>query len=291
MKRKLIHVSLLFIVSVFGSSTLRAEPLKNTIAQLEADIQGRIGISIINTRNGENWHYKGNQRFPMMSTFKALACAKLFRDTAAGTLSLDNEYLIEEKDLIVWSPVTKELVGQSISLKRSCEATMLTSDNTAANIVLDAIGGPKQLTAFLKSIGDSVTRLDRIEPDLNEAKTGDARDTTTPNAMVQTLYNLLLGEVLDEKSSHQITTWMQQNKISGKLLRSVLPKGWSIADRTGSGENGSRGITAMVWKSTTETSVQSPIILAIYVTETDLNHADRNALIAKIGKLLFAELL
>jgi len=156
------------------------------------------------------------------------------------------------------------------------------SDNTAANIVLQHIAGPAGVTEFLRATGDDMTRLDRIEPELNEAKAGDPRDTTTPNAMVRTLNKILLGNVLTEKASLQLKTWMEKNTVSDKLLRSVLPQGWMIADRTGAGENGSRGITALVWNTT-----RKPIIISIYLTQTDLSFADRNRVVSEIGAMIF----
>lgn len=156
------------------------------------------------------------------------------------------------------------------------------SDNTAANIVLSGIKGPLSLTRFMRSIGDKVTRLDRIEPDLNEAVDGDKRDTTTPNAIVKSLETLLFGDVLSQSSKNQLKQWMMDNKVTGSLLRSVLPENWSIADRSGAGGYGSRGITAVVWSDK-----RTPIIISIYLTQTDASFAQRNKAIADIGKEIF----
>ena len=49
------------------------------------------------------------------------------------------------------------------------------------------MGGAAGFTAFVRSLGDPITRLDRTEPTLTEAAVGDPRDTTTPLAMLQTL--------------------------------------------------------------------------------------------------------
>ena len=169
-----------------------------------------------------------------------------------------------------------------MSLKEACSATMITSDNTAANLVLTGIKGPEALTQFMRSIGDDDTRLDRIEPDLNEAIDGDKRDTTTANAMVKSLHTLLFGDVLSKVSKAQLKQWMIDNKVTGSLLRSVLPEKWSIADRSGSGGYGSRGITAVVWSDK-----RTPLIISIYLTQTDASFAQRNKAIAEIGKEIF----
>jgi len=191
--------------------------------------------------------------------------------------------VIKESSLIAWSPVTEKHIGEKMNLKQACSAAMLMSDNTATNIVLTGIKGPKSLTEFMRDIGDNVTRLDRIEPDLNEAIDGDVRDTTTPNAMVKSLHQLFFGDVLSQASKRQLKQWMIDNKVTGRLLRSVLPKNWLIADRSGSGGFGSRGITAVVWSEQ-----RAPIIISIYLTQTDASFAQRNKAIADIGKEIFS---
>lgn len=274
----------LFVALSLSSTFAFAKTLEKEINAFELEISGRIGISVLNTQNDKVWSYKGDERFPLMSTFKTLACAKMLHDSNHDDVDVRKEFLIEKSSLIEWSPITEKLTGSTINLDKACEATMLTSDNTAANIVLKGIGGPKKLTEFLRSIGDKVTQINRIEPELNEAKSGDIRDTTTPNSLVHTLNKILLGDVLADKSAIQLRSWMEQNQISSSLIRSVLPKGWLIADRTGAGGNGSRGINAMIWSH-----IHPPIIIVIYVTETELPLSERNHVIANIGRLLLEE--
>lgn len=97
---------------------------------------------------------------------------------------LDRRIVIQDDDLVTYSPVMKDRTGlRGVTLGEACEAALVTSDNTAANIILKEIGGPQLLTLFLRSMGDEYTRLDSYEPELNEAAIGDDRDTTTPAAM------------------------------------------------------------------------------------------------------------
>ena len=276
--------NILLCTLLLTSTSVLATTLNNSISAIEQRISGRIGVAVLDTKNKQTWAYNGNSHFPMMSTFKTLACAKMLRKSANGELDLSTSSLIKAEELIPWSPVTKTFVNKNISVAKACEATMLTSDNTAANIVLQHIGGPQGVTSFLREIGDKVSQLDRIEPELNEAKVGDLRDTTTPIAIVSTLSRLLLGDVLLDTDKNQLRTWMQKNKVSDPLLRSILPQGWFIADRSGAGGNGSRGITAMLWNSG-----RQPLIISIYLTETELAMAMRNEIIVEIGKLIFKE--
>ncbi len=277
--KNIVFLSVFFVSFSSFSSTLH-----ETMASIEKRISGRIGVSILETHNQNKWEYKGNERFPMMSTFKTLACAKMLKDSEKGVLDKNTLSLIDPKHLIAWSPVTEPLAGGSITLEKACEATMFTSDNTAANIVLQHIGGPQALTLFLRSIGDPISQLDRIEPDLNQARLDDIRDTSTPNSMNETLKALLFGGVLNKISQDQLLHWMQGNVVSNGLLRSILPKGWSIADRAGAGGFGSRGMTAVIW-----TTTRKPLIISIYMTQTALSMPERDKVMNEIAQHILTE--
>ncbi len=279
MKRK----TLLFCLMLLSNSTL-ASSLTENIEAIELSSSGTIGISVLDTATNTTWNYKGDQRFPMMSTFKTLLCAQMLYNSSDGILDKQAQTRITQEALIPWSPITEKQIGETITTEKACEATMLMSDNTAANIVLAEIGTPSSLTLFLRFIGDNTTRLDRIEPALNEAKSGDIRDTTTPNAMTNTLNELLFGQTLNAKDKRTLKAWMVNNKVSDPLLRSILPQQWFIADRSGAGGFGSRGITAIVWSEQ-----RSPIIIAIYLKQTDLNIAERNQVIVEVGNAIFKE--
>lgn len=258
-----------------------ASQLNEDISLIEQQTSSRIGVSVWDTQTDERWDYRGDERFPLMSTFKTLACATMLSDMDSGKLSKNATAKVDERAIVVWSPVMDKLAGQNTRVEHACEAAMLMSDNTAANLVLNEIGGPKAVTMFLRTIGDKATRLDRLEPRLNEATPGDNRDTTTPNAIVNTLRTLIEGETLSYESRVQLKIWMQDNKVSDSLMRSVLPTGWSIADRSGAGGHGSRGINAIIWKEN-----HRPVYISIYVTETELSLQARDQLIAQISQLI-----
>ncbi len=277
----LLIFSLLIPSAAFANSS-KFQQVEREARTIEATLSARIGFSVLDTQNGEYWDYNGNERFPLTSTFKTIACAKLLYDSEQGKINPNRTVEIKKTDLVTYSPVIEKYVGQAITLDDACFATMTTSDNTAANIIISAVGGTESVTDFLRQIGDKETRLDRIEPELNEGKLGDLRDTTTPKAIASTLNELLFGSALSQMSQKKLESWMVNNQVTGNLLRSVLPEGWNIADRSGAGGFGARSITAVVWSEH-----QSPIIISIYIAQTDASMADRNDAIVKIGRSIF----
>lgn len=256
-------------------------PILASAKSAETSLKARVGLAIVDTGTGNTWLYNADQRFPMASTFKALACAALLD---AGPSVMERKSVIRKADLESYAPVTKAMVGKEASVSELCAITLRTSDNTAANKVLETIGGPSSVTKFVRSVGDDTTRLDRAEPELNESKPGDPRDTTTPAAMAETMRKLVLGDALAEPERQQLTDWLVGNEVGGPLLRAGIPGDWRIADRTGAGGNGTRGIVAVMWPPE-----RKPIIAAIYLTETDASMEARNAAIAEIGKAIATE--
>src|SRR5262249_11415202 len=162
----------------------------------------------------------GDERFPMCSTFKLLAAAAVLKGSGDDLAGLQRRVRFDKADLVTYSPETEKHVGgDGMSLADICEAAVTLSDNTAANLILKNIGGPEGLTAFARSLGDQVTRLDRIEPELNEAAPGDVRDTTSPNAMAATVRKLLLEDGLNASARGQLVRWLVACKTGDTRLR------------------------------------------------------------------------
>ncbi len=280
----LLTVWALAMLPVVGHPQSADGAMVTKAREIERRLGARVGLAIYDTASNSSWTYRAGERFPMTSTFKALACGALLHDVDRGRTALDRTVRIGQADLIPYAPVMERLVGHDVSLGATCAAALRTSDNVAGNKILESIGGPAGLTGFLRSIGDATTRLDRREPDLNEAMPGDARDTTTPAAIATTLRALVLGDALTSPSRQQLTEWLVADEVGGPLLRAGLPAGWQVADRTGAGGHGARGVIAVVWPPG-----RAPIVAAIYMADTDATMDERNHAIAELGRALAAD--
>jgi beta-lactamase class A len=254
----------------------------DTVKRAESQLNARVGYAELDLANGKILEsYRSQERFPMMSTFKVLLCGAVLSRVDAGQEQLARRIQYRQQDLVAYSPITEKHLTDGMTVGELCNAAITMSDNTAANLLLSTIGGPAELTAFLRKTGDNVTRLDRWEPALNEALPGDERDTTTPEVMAQTLHQLLTGKTLTPASRQQLMDWMEADKVGGPLIRSVTPAGWFIADKTGAGERGSRGIVAALGPDGKPTR-----IVVIYITGTQATMDERNKKIADIGASL-----
>ena len=259
--------------------------LIDEIRRLESESGGRLGVCVLETAPGARHVHRGDERFPMCSTFKALAAAAILARVDAGKEQLARRITFDASALVTYSPVTeKRAGGDGMTLAEICDAAVTLSDNTAANLLLASIGGPPGLTAFARGLGDEVTRLDRNEPSLNEALPDDPRDTTTPNAMASTLRTLILGTTaLSAASREQLTTWLIANKTGDTRLRAGLAKDWRVGDKTGSGARGTANDIAVIWPPN-----KSPIVITAYLTGATVSTAQQNATLASVARAVSA---
>ncbi|POF32306.1 class A beta-lactamase [Roseibium marinum] len=257
-------------------------PLARAVEDISSRLPARVGVAVIDMETGTRWAHKGDERFPTNSTFKVFLCAALLDAGVRGTADPDSRVTIRRGDIVSYSPVTeKRIDGAPVTLRELCGITVTISDNAAANLVMKEIGGPQALTAYLRGIGDSVTRADRWEPDSNSGIPGDDRDTTSPNAAAETLKKLVLEEALPADARQTLTNWLTGNKVGDATLRAGLPDNWRIADKTGAGANGSRNNIAVIWPDG-----RAPVVIAVYITETSASFEARNGAIAEIGAAL-----
>jgi beta-lactamase class A len=252
------------------------------LAEIEERQGGRLGAFVLDTGTGTTIEHRADERFPMCSAFKLLAAAAALKRVDEGVEHLDRTIAYGPSDLLDYAPVAKAHAAEGgMTLADLCAAAIDWSDNTAANLVLHAIGGPAGFTQFARSLGDNVTRLDRNEPSLNEATPGDPRDTTSPRAMAEDMQKVLLGDALSDASRRQLQTWLIGDKVGDKRLRAGLPSSWRIGDKTGSGERGSTNTIAIIWPPE-----RAPLIATVYYTESLAPMDARNAIHKEIGGLI-----
>jgi len=212
-------------------------PIGDRIDALTHKHNIRVGLFAADLGSGRTLEYRADDMFAMCSTFKTYAAARVLRGCERGELALSDQVFISPAGVVANSPVTEPRAGHAMALGELCAAALQRSDNTAANLLLITIGGPPEITAFARSIGDDKTRLDRWELELNSALPGDPRDTSTPRALAAGYQDLLAGSALGAASRQQLEDWMRANATSS--MRAGLPEAWTSADKTGTGDYGS----------------------------------------------------
>ncbi|AGP35118.1 class A beta-lactamase [Sorangium cellulosum] len=252
------------------------------LARIEAQVGGRLGVAALDTATGARIGHRAAERFAMCSTFKTLLAACILARVDQGQLRLDHRVTYRASDLLDHAPVTRAHLAQgSLTVEELCAAVVEISDNTAANLLLAQIGGPAGLTAYLRGLGDPVTRLDRNELALNENVPGDPRDTSTPDAMTDTVRAILVGDrALQRASRERLASWMVRSTTGFARLRAGLPKDWVIGDKTGTGI-GIANDVAVAWPPS-----RAPIVIACFVDAPSASADARNAAHADVARVV-----
>ncbi|MFI6093019.1 class A beta-lactamase [Streptomyces sp. NPDC051218] len=233
------------------------KPFAPGLKALERKFDARLGVYAIDTGTGREVAYNAGERFAYNSTFKALAAGAVLRKYSLS--GLDRKIMYSKDDLVANSPVTEKHVDTGMTLGELCDAAVRYSDNAAANLLFDQLGGPKGLDAVLEKMGDDVTQMDRIEPELSTWVPGEKRDTSTPRALAKDLRAFVLGDVLRKGERAQLTKWLKTNTTGDNTIRAGVPENWVVGDKTGTGSYyGARNDIAVVWPPDS-----APIVMAI----------------------------
>ncbi|WP_186456866.1 class A beta-lactamase [Sphingomonas suaedae] len=273
---------------IAGAAALAATPAfaqgKGPFDRIRAETGGRLGVAVYDTGTGRRYFDGAEARFAMCSTFKVPLVAAVLARVDRGELDLAREIRFSAADLLSYAPVVKEnLAKGALSIEALCEAAVVMSDNSAANLLFGQIAGPRGLTKFIREAGDTITRSDRDEPELNNVRDGEVRDTTTPEAMLWLMNRLLLGDILSAASRAKLIGWMEASPTGKDRLRAGLPRSWRVGDKTGTSGEGYFNDIAIATPPG-----RKPVLITCYLDAPGLDAAKANAAHARVGELVGA---
>lgn len=292
-------------------SLAQADDHTNALHELERLNRGRLGLALLNSQGTPLVSYRAEERFPLCSTSKLMMTAAVLHASMSEPDIMLKPIAITQQDMLSYSPITKAQVGKSLSLRDLCAAAMQYSDNTAANLLMRQVGGPKGVTAFARAMGDNIFRLDRWEPELNTCLPQDPRDTSSPLAMAASLHAVCLqGQgtpsptgrtaLLGAQQQQQLLAWLRGNTTGAERIAAGTPEKWQVGDKTGSGDYGTTNDVAIVWAANSTTTVpsaaqsppQAPVYtLSVYFTQQKAQAPMRADIVAQATRIALASQL
>jgi beta-lactamase class A len=264
-----------------------AASASGTLRAIRKRTGGRLGVHILDSQSGRRITLDDDSRYAMASTFKLPLAASLLWQIDRGAFPINQAMPIAKKDLVPNSPILEMAIERGATdflVRDLCGAAVAYSDNAAANILLNGMGGPETVTKFLRAIGDEVTRCDRIEPELNSNLPDDERDTTTPRAMAETLLKIFTQDVLSLASRTLLIDWLIAAHTGADRIRKGLPNGWLAGDKSGTGQNGAFNDIVVAWPPK-----RRPILVAVYMSGSKLGAPELAAAQAEIGQVIGRE--
>lgn len=245
-----------------------AEPAPGPVPGLDAverEFGRRIGVHAWDTATGATAGHRDGERFLMCSTVKAFTAAHALHRSVSDPGLLDRRVRYTPAEVLEYAPVTARNVATGMTVAQLCDAAVTVSDNTAQNLLLRELGGPEALTAFLRATGDTVTRADRPEPELNGAAfPGDEQDTSTPAAFTSSMRALVVGDVLPPAQRARLDGWLRANTTGAGQIRAGVPAGWAVGDKTGSGNLGEKNDAGVLYPPG-----RAPVVLTVFTVPAD----------------------
>jgi beta-lactamase class A len=255
------------------ASSLTITSMKDVFLQLEKKHQAQIGVYALDLNTNNVISNRENEAFPFQSTFKLIAVAALM---ASMPEALEETVTIKKQDLVPWGPISYQYLNKEVSYKTLAKASIAHSDNPAINLIIKRLGGINKVNQFVKRLGKQPFNLKHIEVNLNSnPKVLD--DTSTPLTMAEILNKILFSDVLSEHNQTLLKDWMKDNITGYKRIRSGVPLGFTVADKTGSGSYGIANDIGFVYSESCK-----PILLSLFTKKADKNAPFDDALIASI---------
>lgn len=258
----------------------------NEFDKIEKDNNTTVGVYGINTENGKKVQHNANERFAFASTFKAIASGVLLNNYSEK--DLNKKITINEADIVEYSPVTENYIGKQMTLKDLIKASMLQSDNTANNKIMEELGGVKAFKHELKQLGDNISNPQRLEPELNLYDPNSTADTTTPRSAAQTLNTILTSDQISDGNLDLLKQVMIENETGDSLIKAGTPDNYIVGDKSGQGLTyATRNDLAFIYPD----KHKKPIILAIYTKQDDKDGQPDDKVIADAAEEAIAQLL
>ncbi|GAB2700447.1 class A beta-lactamase BlaC [Nocardia thraciensis] len=262
-----------------SSTRVDSAAAEEHFAALERKYDARLGVYAVSTGTAVSLAYHADDRFAFCSTFKTLAAAAVLQRRPMSYLDTVVRYTREEVNSI--SPITQDHIETGMTVRELCDAAIRFSDGTAGNLLMRDIGGPEQLTAYLRSLGDTVGRMDQYEPELNSDPPGDPRDTITPRALAADYQQVVLRGALPPEKQALLKDWLQRSTTGAQTIRAGVPAGWTVANKTGHGDFGRANDVAVVWPPD-----GAPLVLAIMTDRVGFDVAPPYPMIADAAAYL-----
>ncbi len=277
MKKLILMIASILLLSACSTADATTQDLK----KVEDKYDANVGVYALNTATDEEITFNEDKRFAYASTFKAVSSAMLLEKTTHN--ELNKKVHISKEDIVPYSPVLEKFINKDITIKKLIEATMLYSDNTANNMIIEELGGYKEVNKRLKSLDDKTTKPSRMEPELNNYDPKSNKDTSTPKAFGKTLNKLINDGHLSKENKAFLIDLMINNKSGDTLIKKGAPKNFKVADKSGQAITyASRNDVAFVYPK----GESKPIILVIFTNKEGKTDKPNDKVISETAKVV-----
>ncbi len=204
-----------------------------------AKFEGTVYLHAKNLDTGAEYSFGGEERVRTASTIKIAVMIDAFARVAEGKAKWTDDLLYTKEKKISGSGILQEFnEGLHLTLHDAVMLMMVMSDNTATNLVIDALGGADSVNARMQSLGFTETRLMRKVGGGGESLEGKKEENkrfglgrTSPREMVSIMEKLERGEIISPAASKEMIELMKREQTQDGIWREL----WRLPRATKSG--------------------------------------------------------
>lgn len=228
----------------------------------------------------------GTEAVAAASTIKVPILVAFLQQVDAGNLALNQALVLQDQHLAGGSGnLANDAIGSEYTALDVATRMIIHSDNTATNMMIEALGGQEALNQQFTTWGLESTVLRNRLPDLEGTNTTSTRDLALLMALVDQ------GDVLSRRSRERLFSIMQRT-VNRSLIAFSLTDGSLVANKTGDialalGDvalvdtpNGNRYALAIMVQRPNNDGRASELIRRI----TETVHRELNQPIAPVGR-------
>uniref|UniRef100_UPI0012F4779E Beta-lactamase n=1 Tax=Chitinophaga pinensis (strain ATCC 43595 / DSM 2588 / LMG 13176 / NBRC 15968 / NCIMB 11800 / UQM 2034) TaxID=485918 RepID=UPI0012F4779E len=263
---------------------------RQKVNEIAATARGHVGVAMMSLENGDTMTLNGNDHFPMQSVFKVPLAIAVLDQVDKGKLSLDQVIHITKKELLpfTWSPIREKYPeGTDLKLREVLAYTVSQSDNNGCDILFNLVGGTAYVEQYIHGLGVDSMAIKANEERMASAWKVQYTNWSSPLATLQLLKGIHTGKYLSKASNDFLLKIMKETTTGPKRLRGMLPADAVVAHKTGSSDT-KDGLTAATNDAGIVTLPDgSHLAIVVFVSDTKVNEAIREGVIARITRLFW----
>ncbi|MFV9925067.1 MAG: class A beta-lactamase [Francisella endosymbiont of Hyalomma scupense] len=285
MKKIITLIIGILVVALSFATTKIDTQVTNDIQNIEKKHGGKIGVYIINRNDWSNFAVNASFYFPICSIYKFLVVGAILKQSMADNKLLNQKVKISKNQIVGYSPITRKHINQTMTFKQLCKASMQ-GDNTATNILIEKLGGLKNLNKFILSLADHTTKIANLEPKVNHVSLITNENKTTPKIMARDINKLAFSNaILDIKHRLRFKKWLIASSTRNNRIAAEVPDKWEVGDKTGTCQYGTTNDIAIIWPDDNRA-----VIMAIFYTQSQKNAKPNSKILKEVTKILLDRL-
>jgi beta-lactamase class A len=244
---------------------------------------GEIGVAVIHVESGRSVEIAGAKKLPLYSVFKLPLAVAVLKQVEQGRLPLDRKVSVTPTDVAPGSQFNTDLWQQPVekTVAELLEFSIVRSDNTSSDKLLQLIAGPAAVTEQMRAFGfsniDIVTTVREFSSHRDKPNMGTATD------LARLLVQLQKGGLLQPSQLALLLGFMERARTGGeRRLRANLPPGTEVAEKTGTGDNATNDVGLI-----TLPQGKGHLAIAVLISGSKSSAETQERLIAEIARAAY----